>query len=256
MIDSHSHIYCDAFDLDRSEMIARAVEAGVTHIVMPNENLDSVERLHATHEAFPKLTSMAMGLHPEDVDGKWNDKLTAMKPLFDSNHYVAVGEIGLDLYWDTTWRDEQVEALDTQLHWCVDYALPFIIHCRKALDELLWVLDNFGSPLPQGVMHSFDGTPADVERVRRRGDFFFGVNGIVTFKNSHLKDLLPVIGLNRLLLETDAPFLAPVPKRGKRNESAFVTHTANFAAQQLGLDKNELVWQCDQNAIELFKLDL
>lgn len=252
MIDSHSHIYCEAFDGDRDEVMHRAAEAGVTHIVMPNENLESVTRLHATHEAFPHTTSMAMGLHPEDVHDDWQTVLKQMRQLFSEHHYVAVGEIGIDLYWDRTWRDAQLAALDEQLHWCKELELPFIIHCREALDEVLWVMDNFGEPLPPGVMHSFAGEPADVERVRKRGDFFFGVNGIVTFKKSNIKELLPVIGVERLLLETDAPFLAPVPKRGKRNESAFVAHTARFVAHHLAMPESELIAHCDANARQLF----
>ena len=179
--------------------------------MLPNENLESIERVLSLKNAYPGYISIALGLHPEDVDAGYEAVLAAMRPLLDEHQPVAVGEIGIDLYWDATWRDQQMAALDTQLHWCKELGIPFIIHCRNALDEILWVLDNFDEPLPQGVFHSFTGTPQEVEQVRERGDFYFGVNGIVTFKKSNVKDILPVVGLDRLLLETDSPYLAPVP---------------------------------------------
>ena len=256
MIDSHSHLYCDAFDDDRDLAMARALEAGVTHIVLPNENLESVPRVVAMHRAYPTATSIALGLHPEDVDEGYEQQLTALRPLLDEHHAVAVGEIGIDLYWDKTWREQQMTALHTQLHWCKELGIPFIMHCREALDEILSVMDNFGEPLPQGVFHSFTGTPQEVEQVRQRGDFYFGVNGIVTFKKSNVKDILPVVGLDRLLLETDSPYLAPVPHRGKRNESAFVPHVCHFIAQHLGVSDAEVETATTRNAINLFKLNI
>lgn len=256
MIDSHSHIYCHDFDHDRDQAIARAREAGVSHIIMPNENLDTVQRLVDVREQYPGYVSIALGLHPEDVDDNFEQQLEAMRPLLDVHRPVAVGEIGIDLYWDKTWREQQMQALDTQLHWCKQLNIPFIIHCREALNEILSVMDNFGEPLPSGVFHSFTGTPHEVELVRKRGDFFFGVNGIVTFKKSDVKSILPVVGLDRLLLETDSPFLAPVPHRGKRNESAFLPHVCNFVASCLGVDPGEVSQATQRNAIELFNLTL
>ncbi|MBR5639554.1 MAG: TatD family hydrolase [Muribaculaceae bacterium] len=256
MIDSHSHIYCREFNDDRDQVIERAREAGVQHIILPNENLESVQYLVAARDAYPGYISIALGLHPEDVDEDYERQLTAMRPLLDEHNPVAVGEIGIDLYWDKTWREQQMAALDTQLHWCKELDIPFIMHCRDALDEILSVMDNFGESLPQGVFHSFTGTPQDVEEVRKRGDFYFGINGIVTFKKSNVKDILPVVGLDRLLLETDSPYLAPVPHRGKRNESAFVTHVCHFIAQHLNLSDKEVETATDRNAITLFKLNI
>ena len=254
MIDSHSHIYCDAFDEDRDQMIARAREAGVRHIIMPNENLESLNRLKAVRDADGDYVSLTIGLHPEDVNDGFASVLAEMRTMLDAEPWVAVGEVGIDLYWDKTWRDQQVEALDEQLHWCVEKDIPFILHCRDGLDECLWVLDNFGGPLPRGVFHSFTGSVADVETVRRRGDFYFGVNGIVTFKKSAVKEILPVVGLDRLLLETDSPYLAPVPHRGKRNESAFIPHICRFVAEQLGEAFATVSEATDRNAVALFRL--
>ena len=196
MIDSHSHIYCRDFNEDRDEVIARAKDAGVRHIILPNENLESVQQVVATRDANPSYVSIALGLHPEDVDADFEQQLEAMRPLLEEYHPVGVGEIGIDLYWDSTWREQQMEALDTQLHWCKELDLPFIIHCRNALDEILSVLDNFGEELPRGVFHSFTGTPEEVEKVRERGDFYFGVNGIVTFKNDIVALALPMFDMN------------------------------------------------------------
>lgn len=256
MIDSHSHIYCREFNDDRDEAIARAREAGVRHIIMPNENLESVQYVVAARDAYSGYMSIALGLHPEDVNEDYEQQLTALRPLFDQYHPVAVGEIGIDLYWDKTWREQQMEALDTQLHWCKELDIPFIIHCREALDEILSVMDNFGEPLPQGVFHSFTGTPEEVEKVRKRGDFYFGVNGIITFKKSNVKDILPVVGLNRLLLETDSPYLAPVPHRGKRNESANIPYICNFIADYMDISPEEVSQTTDLNAIALFKIKI
>ena len=256
MLDSHSHIYCSDFDDDRDIVIARAREAGVRHIILPNENLDSVERVVATRDAYPGYISIALGLHPEDVDAGFEQQLRELRPLLDKHTPVAVGEIGIDLYWDATWREQQMQALDTQLHWCKQLGIPFIIHCRNALDEILSVMDNFGEPLPNGVFHSFTGTPQEVERVRRHGDFYFGVNGIITFKKSNVKEILPVVGLERLLLETDSPYLAPVPNRGKRNESANIPHICRFVAEYMNVTAQEVSQATDRNAIALFNLDI
>lgn len=256
MIDSHTHMYCDDFDADRAEAVKRAQEAGVSHLVLPNENLDSLKRIQAMHEQWPSFTSMTIGLHPEDVDDGYLKVLEQMKPLAASGQYVAVGEVGIDLYWDATWRSQQVEALTMQLEWCRDYNLPFIIHCRNGLNECLEAIDRVGGDKLHGVMHSFTGTVADVERVRRHGDFYFGVNGIATFKKSQVPDIIPAIGLNRLLLETDSPYLAPVPHRGKRNESAFVPFVCQTVARIMGIDAAEVERATDANACRLFGLSL
>ena len=253
MIDSHSHIYCDAFDADRDEVVARAQAAGVRHIVLPNEGLSSVDRLQALHDRYPDYVSMAMGLHPEEVREDYADALSQLRLLFDRHRYVGVGEIGTDLYWDKTYRKQQMLALEEQLRWCVALDLPFIMHVRDSLDETLEVMEGIHEPL-RGVFHSFTGSVADVERVRSHGDYYFGVNGIVTFKKSAVADILPAVGLDRLLLETDAPYMAPVPCRGKRNESAFIPYICDFVARSLGVCADEVSVRTDENANRLFRL--
>jgi TatD DNase family protein len=254
VIDSHTHIYGEEFDSDRDAVVQRARDAGVTHVILPNENMASIARLQTMQHDYPQYVSLAIGLHPEEIDGNFRDQLTAMRPLLDRDKYVGIGEIGIDLYWDKTWRDEQMEALDTQLHWCVDLDLPFIIHCRAGLDECLDVFANFGTTLPRGVFHSFTGTADDIERIRRYGDFYFGVNGIVTFKKSTVPALLPVIGLDRLLLETDSPYLAPVPRRGTRNESSNIPYINDCIAKHLNLTPQQVSQATDNNVQRLFSI--
>ena len=256
MIDSHSHIYCDAFDEDRDAVVLRAREADVRHIILPGESPASVPLQVALHERYPDYISLALGLHPEEVNGDYLDMLTQLRPMLDQYPIVAVGEIGIDLYWDKTWREQQRHALNIQLHWCHELGVPFIMHCREALDDILDVIDHLDCPVPRGVFHCFAETPADVERVRRRGDFYFGVNGVVTFKKSTVPQLLPAIGLDRLLLETDAPYLTPVPHRGKRNESAYIPHINDFIANAMGVTPEEVSAATDRNAATLFNLNL
>lgn len=255
MIDSHTHLYCNDFDADRAEVVLRARKAGVTHVVLPNENLESIPQIHAMQDAYPDYCSVAMGLHPEDVNDSWSDALDVIEPLFTGErHYVGVGEIGMDLYWDATYREQQMQALERQLTWCVKFNLPFVIHCRNALSECLEVLQGFKGQMPRGVFHSFTGSEQDLELIRKTGDFYFGINGIVTFKKSTLPAVLPAIGLDRLLLETDSPFLAPVPNRGKRNESANIPYICQKVADSLALTAQQVSDATDRNARALFTL--
>lgn len=254
MIDSHSHIYLEEFDADRADVVARARQAGVRRLVLPNVDLDTVEPMMALHRAYPDYTSVAMGLHPTSVGENYRADLAAIKEIFDRGGFVAVGEVGIDLYWDKTYRDEQIEVFDEQLRWAERSCLPVIIHCRDGLDEILWTFDNYGGTLPGCVFHSFGGTVADVEAIRRRGDFLFGINGIVTFKNSKLGDVLPAIGLDRMLLETDCPYLTPVPYRGRRNESAYIPYIAAKIADVLGTSVDEVSARTDANAARFFNI--
>lgn len=255
MIDSHSHIYLEEFDADRTDVVARARQAGVRRLVLPNVDLDTVEPMMALHRAYPTYTSVAMGLHPTSVGENFRADLAAIKEIFDRGGFVAVGEVGIDLYWDKTYRDEQIEVFDEQLRWAEHADLPVIIHCRDGLDEILWTFDNYSGTLPGCVFHSFGGTVADVEAIRRRGDFLFGINGIVTFKNSKLSDVLPAIGLDRILLETDCPYLTPVPHRGRRNESAYIPFIAAKIAEVLGTSVDEVSARTDANAARFFDIE-
>lgn len=256
MIDSHSHIYSKEFEQDRDQVVQRAIEAGVRHIVLPNENNATVPLLVAMRERWPQHVSIAIGLHPEEVRHDWADELDRMEPLLHQQPWVAVGEVGIDLYWDRTYERQQVRALERQLGWCCDCGLPFVMHCRQALDQVLDVLGNFAGQMPDGVFHCFTGTAADVERIRRHGDFYFGIGGVLTFKKSELHQVLPIIGLDRIVLETDAPYMAPVPHRGKRNESAFVAAVAQSVARWMDIPLAEVERVTDANATTLFGLSV
>ena len=252
MIDSHSHIYLEEFDADRDDVMARAKAAGLKHLILPNVDLETVEPMHQLHSAYPDYTSMAMGLHPTSVGENYKSDLEKIHQYFAEGKYVAVGEVGIDLYWDATYRNEQIEVFDTQLHWAEEMSLPVIIHCRNGLDEVLDTFGNYTGTLPQCVFHSFGGTVEDVEKIRRYGDFHFGINGVVTFKNSKLSEVLPTIGLDRILLETDCPYLTPVPYRGRRNESAYIPYIAVKIADTLGITTDEVSAVTDNNVRNVF----
>ncbi|MBO7317233.1 MAG: TatD family hydrolase [Bacteroidales bacterium] len=255
MIDSHTHIYMEEFDSDRNEVIHRAVSNGVHAMILPNVDLDSIEALHNTVAQYPSHCHAAMGLHPTSVTPQYADQLASIRPLFDTNTYCAVGEIGIDLYWDKTYCDEQCRAFAEQIRWAQELHLPIIIHCREALDTTIGVLKQFPYNSVRGVFHSFTGTPEQVETIRREvGDFYFGINGIVTFKNARLDDLITAIGIDRILLETDAPYLAPTPHRGKRNEPAYIPYMAARIAQILGCSIEEVDKATTANTRTLFNL--
>ena len=255
LIDTHTHLYLDEIQPSSSEAVVRAINAGVEKLIFPNVDLSTIEPMKFLHEEFPQNTFMAMGLHPTEVSESWQADLDKVyqELIANKEKYIAIGEIGIDLYWDKTYCKEQLIVLRKQFDWAVEYDLPVIIHCREGLNEILQVLDEM-TEKPRGVFHSFGGTVEDVEQIRRRGDFYFGINGIVTFKNSKLREVLPTIGVDRILLETDAPYLAPVPHRGKRNESAYIVHTAAHIAQNLSLSTSQVETVTTENAQKLFRI--
>lgn len=256
LIDTHTHLYLDEFEDGGRHAVQRALDAGIGHMVMPNVDLGTIAPMRALSSQFRENISMAMGLHPTEIKDSWHDDLKIIEDELcrHCGDYVAVGEIGIDLYWDKTYAKQQMQAFDQQLTIASERKLPVIIHCREGLNETLEVLSGHSSV--QAVFHSFGGTADDVERIRRIGDYYFGINGIVTFKNSKLRDTLPAIGTSRLLLETDSPYLAPVPHRGKRNESAYITATAAHIAQCLNITNTQIADITTRNAVDFFNLEL
>lgn len=251
LFDTHTHLYLPEFDVDRDDVMTRAAEAGVGHMLFPNVDCSTVNPMRSLHQRYPACTYMAMGLHPTEIVKSWQNDISRISDEFSAGDFVAIGEIGIDLYWDKTYVNEQMQAFEIQVGWAVDAGLPVIIHCREGLDQVLEVLSGFKGRVG-GVFHSFGGSIDDVERIRKYGDFYFGINGIVTFKNSQLRSVLPAIGTERILLETDAPYLAPVPYRGKRNESAYMIETARTIANSLSLDLDMIAEITTQNAKNLF----
>lgn len=253
LIDTHTHLYLDEFENDSIETVKRAISNSVTEMIMPNVDLTTVEPMKKLHTEFPNNLHMAMGLHPTSVDYSWKEAMKSIEAEFENNDYVAVGEVGIDLYWDETFKELQMEAFDHQLSIAEKKNIPVIIHSRKALNETLEVLESFKNI--SGVFHSFDGTIEDMERVMSKTDnFFFGINGIVTFKNSNLKNVVPAIGINRILLETDSPYLSPVPHRGKRCESSFLVHTASYISDLLQIPIEETARITTESAKKLFSI--
>lgn len=253
MIDTHTHLYMEEYAVDGGgeAAVRRAIAAGVGQMILPNVDRASLAPLKALAAQFPGRVFSAIGLHPTEVGDDWRSVVDEfMAELAGPHTHVAVGEIGIDLYWDKSRRAEQIEAFDIQAARAVELGLPIIIHCREGMEDTLSVLRNH--PGARCVFHSFSGSEADVDAIRRVGDFYFGINGIVTFKNSRLREVLPAIGLERLLLETDAPFLSPVPMRGKRNESAFMPYIAAHIAEVMGTTIEVIDRVTTANAHNLF----
>ena len=215
MIDTHSHIYGPEFDDDRAEVLQRARLAGVDKVLLPNINEESIARMLQVAKEYPDMCYPMMGLHPEDVKEDWAQVLDRMEMQLDG--MIAVGEVGLDFYWDTTFRKEQIEAFERQICWAVERNLPLVIHMRKAEQELLEVMERHKSDGLRGVFHCFGGSRETASRMLKHEGFVLGIGGVVTFKNSRLAETLRHVPLDRIVLETDAPYLAPVPYRGKRN---------------------------------------
>lgn len=261
MVDTHTHLYMDEFSFEgqtpmegQCAAVDRAVEAGVGKMIFPNVDRDSIKPMMELHSLRPANTFVAMGLHPTEVKENWQFELDyIMSLLKDSpSQFVAVGEVGIDLYWDKSFEREQMIVFEAQLEVASKLNLPLIIHCREGLDNVLEVLQ--GNKNVKCVFHSFGGTTGDVEKIRRLGDYYFGINGIVTFKNSRLVDVLPAIGAERLLTETDSPFLAPVPHRGKTNESAWIPFIVRNMAESLGMTFEEMAHITTNNANKFFNI--
>lgn len=259
MIDTHSHIYLEEFSGEEDAVVSRAKEAGVSHIILPNVDFEDFERMHALHSRYPEYTSMAMGLHPTSVTEDYAQDLdrTLEEIYRHRDKYVAVGEIGMDLYWDEQFKAQQEAVLKAQLTVANECSLPVIIHCRKALREMLDVLDMTATHYTPMVMHSFTGTAEEVREIRRRSDkceFYFGMNGICTFKKANLENTILEIGIEHILTETDSPYLAPVPNRGKRNESAYVRFVLNKLSEVFSKSIEEMDSITTTNAKRLFGL--
>lgn len=263
MIDTHTHLYMPEFDIEGQAVgscagqcaaVDRAIEAGVDMMVFPNVDLSTIAPMRALHSLRPGCTAMAMGLHPTEVRESWRDDLAATMAELHARtaDYRAVGEVGIDLYWDKAFAEEQMQVLDRQVAEATALSLPVIIHCREGLPQTLEVLQ--GHPGALCIFHSFGGSPDDVEAIRRLGDHYFGINGIVTFKNSKLGATLPAIGIDRIVTETDSPYLAPVPHRGKRNESTYIPLIVSTIASHLGITPEEVAEATASNARNIFNL--
>lgn len=253
-IDTHTHLYIDAFDEDRKEAVERAISSGVQTLLLPNIDVDSIPQVKALTASFPANCFPMMGLHPGYVTADWKQQLDKIeKELFEGNYY-AVGEIGMDLYWDTTFVEEQKEVFTQQVKWAKELKLPIAIHAREAFDPIFTILDELNDDTLTGVFHCFTGTHEQAHHALSYGGFYLGIGGVLTYKKSGLDEVLKDIPIDVLLLETDAPYLPPVPYRGKRNESAYLIHIAEKLAEIKDMSLNSVAEKTTFNAQQLFRL--
>ena len=260
MIDTHCHIDEEAFAPDREDVIARQREAGVEAMIVPGVNVASIDTVMAVCKAHPGYCFPALGLHPEDVKGDWQEQLAIVETAIRAHRseLVAIGEIGLDYYWDKTYKEQQQEVLRHQLLLARELDLPIILHNREATEDILRIVKEIGG---RGVFHCFNGSKEVAQQILDMG-FYLGIGGVLTFKNCKLADTLKELSItnhqspitNRLLLETDAPYMAPVPHRGERNESRFMTHVAERLALVFDTTPEQIISQTTANARQLFKM--
>ena len=251
LIDTHTHVYDHPFDFDRAEAIQRALDVGVDMMLLPNVDASTIAPMLQLHGRFPACTRVMMGLQPEEVKEDYKEVLASMEKELERPIYIGVGEVGLDFYWDSSFEMEQIDAFETQLQWAKQLRLPLSIHCRNAFDKMTKLLEKHQDGGLRGIMHCFTGTEEEASVYLELG-FHLGLGGVVTYKNCGVKDFLHNLPLDRLVLETDAPYLAPVPHRGKRNEPAFMVATAQKIAEILNVTTEEIANITTNNAEKLF----
>ena len=253
LIDTHSHLFLEEFAEDLEAVIERAQIAGVSHIFMPNIDSSTIESLLGVCSRYENYCFPMIGLHPTSVNENYHSELdVVLRELKSDKKYVAIGEVGMDLYWDKTYEKEQVAVLSKQLEWALDFNLPVVIHCRDAFDSICEVLRKFSGSSLRGIFHSCTGTAAEAMYLMEHFDFLLGINGIVTFKKSTIPDVLKVIPLEKIVLETDSPYLAPVPCRGRRNESANVKYVLLKVAEIYGKTPEEVAKITSESALKVF----
>lgn len=255
VIDTHTHLDAEEFDEDRAEAFARAREAGVGKVFLPAIDVKTTHAVLALSREYPGYAYPMIGLHPEEVKADWKDQLAELRKMQISD-FIAIGEIGLDYYWSREFEHEQLEAFEEQVKWSVETRLPLMIHCRKAQNEMVHLLRQYQKELPGGVFHCFTGNQKEAEELLSFDNFVLGIGGVSTFKSSHLREYLPAaVPMNRIILETDSPYMAPVPYRGKRNESAFVIEVLKTLAKAYGVSEEEFAEQTNKNVESVFQLN-
>ncbi len=251
-IDTHTHLYSEEFNDDRTQMIDHAISKGVTRFYLPNIDSESINGMLELELQYPDHCFPMMGLHPCSVKENYKEELALVKEWLGKRKFLAIGEIGLDLYWDKTFIKEQEIAFRQQIEWALEYNYTIDIHCRNAFDEIYTILASY-QKLPKGIFHCFSGTIEQAEQVLGLGIFKLGIGGVVTFKNSGLDKVVEQLDLKHLILETDAPYLAPAPYRGKRNESSYIPLIAEKIAILKGTTFEEVAKVTTQNALEIFE---
>jgi TatD DNase family protein len=252
-IDTHTHIYLPEFDGDRDEAVNRALKNGIVKLLMPNIDIHSVSPMLSAEARFTGTCHAMAGLHPTSVGEDYIDQLDMLEELWLKHKFIAIGEIGIDLYWDKTFRREQILALRRQIAFALGKNLPVVIHSRESFPEVFKVLDEFEGTGLKGVLHAFTGNTGEAEKAIEMG-FMLGIGGIVTFKNSGLDMVVKSVGPENLILETDSPYLAPVPHRGKRNESSYIRIISRKLAEIFGIEEEEIAEITYANSTRLFNL--
>lgn len=260
-VDTHAHLDGEEFKDDLPEVIARAQSAGIGKIFVPAIDLVHFPDVMRVSRSYPDVVYPMIGLHPEEVKEDWEKVLKEMKCLLqqnlqasnDNSRIIAVGEVGLDYYWSREYEGEQLKAFEEQVKWSIAFGLPLMIHCRKAQNEMVKLLRKYEKDLPGGVFHCFTGNDKEAAELLTFERFALGIGGVLTFKSSHLREMLPAnVPLNRIVLETDSPYMAPVPMRGKRNESAFVAYVMKQLAESYKIPEEEVVRQTNANVQRIF----
>ena len=257
MINTHTHLDGEEFREDLPEVISRAREAGITQVFVPAIDLKSCDTVLSLCHQYPDYARPMLGLHPEEVRSDWREVLSKIKEKIirgkEPPNILAIGEVGLDYYWSREYEREQIEAFEEQVRWSVEMRLPLMIHCRKAQNEMVSLLKHYKDDLPGGVFHCFTGNEREALELLQFDRFVLGIGGVLTFKKSHLPEVLPqVVPLSRIVLETDSPYMAPVPHRGKRNEPAYVVEVARRLAEAYGVSLEEISTVTDANVKRVF----
>ena len=252
LTDTHTHLYSEAFDMDRDQMIERALKAGISRFYLPAIDSSYTESMYALERKYPNHVFLMTGLHPTHVKHDFKVELAHVKENLEQRKFVAIGEIGIDLYWDKTSLKQQQEAFCLQIQLAKQYKLPIVIHCRDAFDEVFEILEAEKSDDLFGIFHCFTGTLSQAHRAISC-NMKLGIGGVVTFKNGKIDQFLSKIDLSHIVLETDAPYLSPVPYRGKRNESAYLLNVLDKVAGIYGMDKQAIAEITTNNALDIFK---
>ena len=251
LIDTHTHLYLDKFQNDIDEVMERAVSEGVQLMLLPNIDMETIDDLFSLSKKYPTHTAPMVGLHPCSVKEDYLEELTTLKQYLEREEVIAVGEIGMDLYWDKTFRSEQIAAFEYQIDWALEKDLPIVIHSRNAIRECIEIVKGKQNGQLRGVFHCFD---QDLESAKDiiELNFYLGIGGVITFKKSKLPEVIKDLDLQHIILETDSPFLAPSPYRGKRNESSYIRYVAEKVAEIKGVDVSKIEEITTNNAINLF----
>jgi TatD DNase family protein len=254
MIDTHAHLYSQEFDTDRDEVIQRAVAGGVSRLIIPSTEISDFDAMMKLCSDYPKICFPATGLHPVSVGEDYENELAFVEKQLDAYKFVAVGEIGIDCYWSMDYIAQQRDAFEKQVKLAQQHNLPIIIHARNSFAEIFSILDRIHTPNTRGIFHGFSGTRDDYLKIREYSTFKIGIGGVITFKNSTLPQLMDLIPITEITLETDAPYLTPHPYRGKRNESSYIPIIAQKIAELKNLSVEEVDEITSENAESLFKI--